>query len=108
MPFTIPSVHVLVTTWAVGFRAAHGTSYAQSDLDGRLTVPLCHVQKIALAHADVAADSTCLATIAQRALRQGCWGNGVILWRLPPHTCAERQELGLPRSCSFVTWTGRG
>ena len=58
------------------------------------------------APADVAANSTCLATIAQRAQRQGCWGRGGSLWSAPPRKSAGRQVLGWPRMC-FATWTWR-
>ena len=60
-----------------------------------------------IAPADVAANMTCLATIAQRAQRQGCWGRGGSLWSAPPRKSAGRQVFGWPRMCFCATWTWR-
>ena len=44
------------------------------------------------ATADVAADWTSLATIAQLAPGWGCWGQEVSRWSAPLHKCAEKPE----------------
>ena len=57
------------------------------------------------APADVAANLTNLATIAQRAQRQGCWGRERSLSSAPQRKSAGRQALGSPLTCSSATWT---
>ena len=51
------------------------------------------------APADEAANLTCLATIAQRVQRQGCWERGGSLWNVRPRTSIGKQEHEWPRMC---------
>ena len=57
------------------------------------------------APADVAANLTCLAIIAQRAPRQGCWGSVGSHLSAQQRKYAGRQALEWPRTCSCATWT---
>ena len=57
------------------------------------------------APANVAANWTCLATIAQRVQRQGCWERGGSLWSVRPRRFVGKQEHEWPRMCGSETWT---
>ena len=59
------------------------------------------------APADVAANSTCLATIAQRVQRQGYWEEGGSLWSVRPRRSVGKQEHEWPRMCGSETWTSK-
>ena len=57
------------------------------------------------APADVAANLTCSAIIAQRARRQGCWGSVGSRLSAQQRKYAGRQAFEWPRTCSCATWT---
>ena len=58
-----------------------------------------------LARADVAANSTLLATVALRVQEREFWAGGGPPLRLLLHRHAEKRERGCPRTSSFAIWT---
>ena len=48
---------------------------------------------------------TPLATIAQRAPREGCWPDGGSQWRLLPPKCVEKQARGSHPTSWSAIWT---
>ena len=74
---------VAISARASGIITPHGTTHIKGNQDGRPTLPPPLVPTSAFAPsfclfvpADVATSSIRLATIVQRALRQGCWAAG--------------------------------
>ena len=50
------------------------------------------------------ANLTCLATIAQRVQRQGCWERGGSVWNVRPRRSVRKQEHEWARMCGSETW----
>ena len=96
-PLASAAVTALPTSGPQGW-TVNPSAFCCSDVSGSLC--LCPP-----APADVAANSTHLATITQRARRQGCWVGGVSPSKLLLRRCAEKPEPVSPRTFSCRTWT---
>ena len=88
-----------------GIVTLHGTAHFKGDQDGRPTLPPVLVPTLTcpflcLFVPAMAADLILLATIVQRALRQGCWAAGGFHWSVPPFRFAVRQENESPPTSS--------
>ena len=93
-----------ITTGPVGFSSTDSIAHQPCDSHRPTTIPGVSRSHCPLAPADVAACSTCVATIVQRVRGLGCWVAEGFPWSGRLLKCAERQADVWVWTGSSVTW----